>query len=634
MSLFYSHLHKSKVILRLVLACLLWGAALTATAGYPYYLQVGQYEKKGNAEQFLKSIQTHSPYPAAVREMQMPNKKVYQVVIQGFHDQTELRTFQATLHKDGVDSLVKKQSQLDDHYEFAPSPVVEATQTEKTQTDINNAIEDPEYLLKHDVHFRMAPTINNEAPFFLSLRDAIYLSLRYNTQLQSTELDRIVQRYSVRMAKNKFEFQYALDGAGNWNWAKDLGVNKSTTNSLNLTPSIKKKTRFGTEASVGLMNNYDNYSYAPQLTLNVKQPLLRGFGKTFNEQSLNDQLDDELSNQMGMKQAVIDRITDVIMAYRSLIQQNNSLDTQKQSLKEAKKTYWINEKNIKAGTLSPKGNIQQAFQVSYIESNLESQENTLIQAKQRLLTAIGLDPNMNVKVPSDVAIEKLLVPDLKQTQKKALANNTSYQQAIVSYRKTKRAYEVMKNKKRWQLDFNASVTTGGSAISNADSSIKRILTLRNNGAFNAFINRLFNEGTNGEQLGLTFSIPIKDLSLRSEMIAAKVTLEKSRLQLLALKRKLETDVINSINSIRTQVRLYNMNLKQVALAKESYELELKRQEAGIASSIDVTNTQNQLISARNNLIGAKISYLDEITKLEQMLGTTLEVWKMDIRFLE
>lgn len=615
----------------LVCVLLLWSH--TVMASYDYYLQVGRYDKLANAQQFLKSVETYSSYPAAIREIQSKKKTVYLVVIQGFSDRSDLKAFQKTLRDKGVTSVVKRQSDIDHHYDFALAPAVEASSVEQSQDDLNFAIADPEYLLKHDVHLPISPTINNEKPFFLSLRDAIYLSLRYNTQLQSAELDRIVQRYSLRMAKNKFEFQYALDGAGNWNWAKQLGVNQATTNSLNLTPTIKKKTRFGTEASVGLMNNYDNYNYAPQITLNIKQPLLRGFGKTFNEQSLNDQLDDELSGKMGMKQAVIDRVTDVIMAYRSLIQQNNALGTQKQSLKEAKKTYWINEKNIKAGTLSPKGNIQQAFQVSYIESNLESQENSLIQARQRLLTAIGLDPNMSVKVPSDVALEKLLVPDLKKTQAQALAKNTSYQQAIVSYRKTKRAYEVMKVKKRWQLDFNANITTGGSAITGADASIKRILTLRNNGAFNAFVNRLFNEGTNGEQLGLTFSVPIRDLSLRSEMINAKVSLEKSRLQLLSMKRKLETDVINSINSIRTQVRLYNMNVRQVALAKESYELELKRQEAGIATSIDVTNTQNQLISARNNLIGAKITYLDEITKLEQMLGITLEVWKMDIRFL-
>ncbi len=76
-----------------------------------------------------------------------------------------------------------------------------------------------------------------------------------------------------------------------------------------------------------------------------------------------------------------------------------------------------------------------------------------------------------------------------------------------------------------------------------------------------------------------------------------------------------------------------MHIKQLGLAKRSYDIEVKKRKAGISSALDVTNTQNQLIDARNSLISAKISYLEGVSSLEQLLATTLETWKIKMRFI-
>jgi outer membrane protein TolC len=61
-------------------------------------------------------------------------------------------------------------------------------------------------------------------------------------------------------------------------------------------------------------------------------------------------------------------------------------------------------------------------------------------------------------------------------------------------------------------------------------------------------------------------------------------------------------------------------------------LEKKKQQAGITSALDVNNTQNQLILAQAGLIGAKISYLNALSALQRLLGTTLDEWQIKLRY--
>ncbi|WP_347252070.1 TolC family protein, partial [Legionella sp.] len=108
--------------------------------------------------------------------------------------------------------------------------------------------------------------------------------------------------------------------------------------------------------------------------------------------------------------------------------------------------------------------------------------------------------------------------------------------------------------------------------------------------------------------------------------------EKDRLNLIAMKRSLETTITNTINNIESLAKRYQLAEKQVALAEKSYELEKKKQQAGIASALDVNNTQNQLIQAQMGLIGAKIAYLNQLSALDRILGKTLDHWQIKLRY--
>lgn len=503
-------------------------------------------------------------------------------------------------------------------YKWVDHPSAEIKRLHKAEERLKHAIKNPEYMLNNWIDLPSSPTSHTRKKVHLTLREAILLALRYNPNIRNAELDRIVQRYQLRLAHNEFELQYALAGTAGIEKTTYSGIGNTITHNYMATPELSLKTKYGTQAAVHMDNNVSAIgNYNPLLNLSFTQPLLRGFGRAANESALLDAIDNEWLNKLNLCQSVSDQITQVISAYRALILSGNNLQNQRLQLKEADKSYVTNEKKIAAGQLEPTANIQQSYQIESLNLMVEQAENDFRTAAQDLLQTIGLDPEMSLAVPSDVTLKKITIPDLGQSIAQALQHNAQYLALKMVLRADERAYEVAKNQQLWQLDLNANAQAG--TINNVDNA-------------NPGLKAIYN-GTNiVESAGVTVTIPLHDIGRRNQLIAAKVRLEKDRMNLIAAKRALITMIKNTIGTVQSQAKRVELANRQVALAAKSYELEKKKQQAGITTALDVNNTQNQLIQAQMGLISAKISYLNQLSTLQRILGTTLEHWKINLSY--
>lgn len=515
-------------------------------------------------------------------------------------------------------ALPNKPAKTGSLYRWVASPSTEMQRISKADERLDDAIKNPEYMLHHWVDLPTSPTSHTRKKLHLSLREAILLALRYNPNIQNAELDRIVQRYQLRLAHNEFELQYALAGTALIQNSRYSGVGNAENHSFLATPELSIKTKTGGQASLSMDNSVAAVgNYNPLINLSFKQPLLRGFGKAANESGLLNAIDNEWLNKLNLQQSVSDQITQVITSYRSLILSGNNLQNQRQQLQEANKSYEINEKKIAAGQLEPTGNIQQSYQIESLNLMVEQAVNDFRTAAQDLLQTIGLDPDMRLAVPSDVTLDKIIIPDVNESISQALNHNAQYLALKMVLRADERAYAVAKNQQLWQLDASANVQAG--LMTGVDNNT---VGMRN----------IYNGQNMTESAGVTLTIPLRDIGRRDQLISAKVRLEKDRLNLIAAKRALITTIKNTISNIQSQAKRYELAKRQVDLAAKAYELEKKRQQAGITSALDVNNTQNQLIHAQAGLIGAKISYLNQLSALQRILGTTLEYWKIKLRF--
>lgn len=489
-------------------------------------------------------------------------------------------------------------------------------QMQTAQHHLQEAIHNPEFMLQHWIELPTLPSANTKKIMHLHLREAILLALRYNPNIQNAELNRIVERYQLRLAHNEFELQFALAGEMAYTHNTFSGVGSRSNKAFTAAPEVHLKNAYGTQFSVHVDNNVNSWNdYTPLLTASITQPLLRGFGTDVNKLSLLNAIDSEAINKIQLAQTVMDQITEVINAYRNLILSGHNLKNQKIQLDEAKKTRLINEQKIQAGELAPTANIQQSYQIESLNLLVEQEKMEFKNATQNLLQIIGLDPKTRLAVPNNVDLNKVHVPSLEQAITIALTHNTQFLAQKMQVRADQRAVKAAKNQQLWRLDLQANAQTG--LVSNVER----------NSANNIYTGRNTNQGVN-----LILTIPVRDLPQRSQLINAKVALEKDKLMLKASQRALITLVTNTLNTITSQARQYELSQKQVYLAEQSYNLEKKKQAAGISSALDVNNTQNQLIQAQNSLISAKIAYLNQISALQRILGTTLDAWQIHLRF--
>jgi outer membrane protein len=450
---------------------------------------------------------------------------------------------------------------------------------------------------------------------FLSLREAILLGMRYNPNIKNNEIDRVIQKFDLRLAYNKFELQYALTGNASLTQSRIGNVRQKNVQTYNLIPEASLKTGLGTSFKVSVPQNEDAYVYRPHVQLQVNQPLLRGFGVAVNEASLNNSIDGETINQLSLKQNVINQVTTIIQDYYTVIESNYSVQTARRSLKEAREVVTNNKALIKAGRLAPTVNVQANAQVQSLKLSLIEAENARDQAKQTLLQQIGLNPNMKIRLPHNVDIGSTQLPQTKQAIDTALRQNTAYKTALINFRQNQRDYVVAKNDQRWQLDAQATASYGGSIDDDNDHGVQSIVNGRNY----------------RQSVGLNLSIPIHDLSRQKELLSSRLTLDKDKINLAADKRKLIGQVKNQMTELKNKLRQVRIGYLSVKLAKQNYMLERKKQAYGRASALDVTNSQNALIQAQIRLIANKIAYLNAKANLQSMLGATLKAWSIQLQ---
>ena len=503
-------------------------------------------------------------------------------------------------------------------YRWVDNPATEMQRVDMAHQRLTQAIKNPEYILDHWIELPTSPTSNGRKTLHLSIKDAVLLALRYNPNIQNVELDRIIQIYQLRLAHNEFELQYALAGQAAVNKSRYSGVGNGTTQNYLAAPEFDLKTKLGGHVALKMDNSAMAIGdYNPMLTFSLTQPLLRGFGLAANEAGLLNAIDNETLNKLNLQQSVIDQITQVITAYRALILSGNNFQMQQRQLIEAHKSYDTNEKKINAGELEPTANIQQSYQIESLSLMVEQAENDFKTSAQNLLETIGLDPEMKLSVPDDVKMDNLKTPDVNESITQALEHNAQYLALKTAYRADERAYTVAKNQQLWQLDLTTNVQTGTvTGVDTVSSGLQGIYSGHN-------IN---------ESAGLMLTIPLHDLNRRNTLITAKIRLEKDKLNLIAARRALITTIKNTISTIQSLAKRYELAKRQVDLAAQSYAIEKKKQQAGITTALDVNNTQNQLIQAQSGLIGAKIAYLNQLSALQRILGTTLDYWHIKLRY--
>ncbi len=435
----------------------------------------------------------------------------------------------------------------------------------------------------------------------LTLRDAIMLAMRFNPNVKNAELQRVVDKFSLAVARNQFAPQVAITAQG-------LAQNNAKA-SFSAFPGVSYLSPYGTKVSSGLtqiINEENPSALTTDADVSITQPLLRGFGRKVTEAGLNSALDSEKINQLNFKNNVITQVVAVINAYYQLVQGYNSLEVNKLSLRDAQNTLNQTQEKIKVGKAAPTERVQQQLNMANTELSISQNENAVQQSYQNLLSLLGLDPNAQINIDKKIDYTYANIPSLSESINLALTHNITYQSSLLAYKILERNLLVAKDQQKWQLDATA----------------RYLQPLTSSGV----------SSVSSRSLTLNLDIPIRDLSRKQQLVNARIGIDQARINLRQQRNTLITSVTNAYHTVQFNQRQVQLAANTVKLALQNLDIAKIKFNYGKTTSFELTSAQTAVTNAQIGYIGQQIQYMNAVENFFQTLGTTLEKWKIRLTY--
>lgn len=222
--------------------------------------------------------------------------------------------------------------------------------------------------------------------------------------------------------------------------------------------------------------NTSSITSRQNIEINYKQPLLRGFGTQVNRASIRLARLDDQNNFLSLRSILINLITEVVQAYRQLIQMQEQLKIDQLSLEQSRRQLEFTEAFIEAGRLPKTDLVQSQTSVSQREVRLIVSQNSLESAQLKLLQVLDIDQQV---IPVATEMPAILEPPLLNPDiliQTALENNSTYLQSLINLEKRKLDLIVARDEQKWNLDLDTSYTNNLINIGNDSEDLRASLT--------------------------------------------------------------------------------------------------------------------------------------------------------------
>ena len=447
------------------------------------------------------------------------------------------------------------------------------------------------------------PQSTTIATKLLTLDEAIVLALRNNPSIHSSRLQRISDKYALELADYQFQPQFQLSTSATFTQGEKTGYAAN--------PGITYNTRYGTEMS---LTSNTNLKGDQQETFRVLQPLLRGFGR-ISEIPWLDAQDTELINRQSFKSSIIDMVTQVITNYRQVVQDHNSLTVQEKALQREQQTSAQYQLRVRAGKMASSELLQEQATLASTHLSVVRQRNQTQQDFQTLLDTLGLSPTSKLKLNTQIDFHAYHTPSKEQAIAIALNNNPQYVSQRLQLNAARRGVALAKDNLRWELNLSGAVnfdnSTGANSVVNFSNEIST---------------------TDKPTAIIELSIPIRDITSKAALIDARVGLAQAEDSLEQARRSLIRQVVNSLNNLNSELEQLNLAGKALDLQRKNLEAERIKQQYGQTTALNVNIIVDNLLQQEIDYINSQIGYLNSVTDFENLLGTTLDDWHIEMRY--
>ena len=473
-------------------------------------------------------------------------------------------------------------------------------------------------------------------PLSLTLNQCVEKALRENLDLSIELLNPEMQTLSLKEAREKFLPQFYLsyrnsdtNQPGTWSVEGEIVKTKSD----NITFNLNQRLIWGTALNLSVNNSmadttrantFINPSYASRVTLDLTQPLLRGFGAKYGRYEATKAERNRAIADTNLTARALDIVFQVEQAYWNLVQSRESLRVQELSLVNSREMLLRTREAARIGTKLGIDVVNSETDVADWEDRVLTAKRTVQMSEDTLrsllnLPAGGEDPMIPLDQPTvekrEISVERLLQTALDhrpemEVYRRRLENSAS-------------DIDYSRNQSLPQLDLRVSLwSPGQSGVRNVYDPYTGLLLSRIvGGRADSFSDIIKGKNKNWD-VTLSLTVPLANLLSRTSLARAQLSRDQTQIEFEKQRRAIEFEVHNTIRELQAKERKIESSAHSRELQEKRVAAETQRYLQGLVGSDWLFTYQRNLADAKSAEIRAVIDYKITLARLDRATGTT------------
>jgi outer membrane protein len=480
----------------------------------------------------------------------------------------------------------------------------------------------------------------------LSLEQAKDMALRNNPEIKAAGYDLEVAGNDIIRAKASYDPYLQIDSSYSKSkrpTSQTVFGRESESASVNLSSGVSTPT--GGSVSLDLRNTRQesdsmfmtlNPSYNTDLSLSMRQPLLKNSYVNLRKMDLTQKENDLSRTELSLKSKTMEVISAVEDAYWSLVKARMDLDSRRQSMALAERLHEVTRAQVDQGVLAPVALVQSEASLASARASIIRSEGDYQRAQNNLKMLLYFkseDDLLRLEIiPTDEASYEEVGLNAQGSMELALANNFALKQMELNLDNLEISNKQTKNRLLPQLDLSASISVSGLAgKSSTDPQIVQTGFVIPNpyptsqpyiiettaitsgeseyeGGYNEALESMFEQDNTSYTASVILNVPLGNRAARSDWRSARYNLEKMELEMSRQKR----NIIFAMESLINDVEVAHRSFEAARLARELEAQSLATEEnkfrLGMNTHYQVMEAEERFTDARSAEISALIEY--------------------------
>jgi len=542
---------------------------------------------------------------------------------------------------------------------FEQNPILSLPQAFINQWQIGAEIP-PESLIS-ERYLRTQDTLARR----LTLKETVYIAVRNNPGLTAVQLDPIAAEESVKLANAAFDpdltsqldttksvipvsspFQVTASNSYttklyDWNFA----INKVSAYTNGTLSFNFNNNRTLTNSNFAAMNP----SYTPLLEGSLVQPLLRNFGWRFATLNVTISESAQRTTQWNYGSSLNDFIQRIGNDYWGVVQAQENLRVAESALKFNNDLVRVNRISLQVGTLAPIDLQEAQSAAATAEANVYAAEAALKTARAQLRQDVMLNP-AGTFVPEDIEPAEAPNPGyvINDTEETALERMVEYSPALGGLREAIRTsllqVKFAQNQVLPQLNlgaqFGATAVSGTSVCvanfrvglpSNCTVVLAPGTKLPFGGIYGTALNRMLDAQFYNYATVLSFEMPLDNAAAKAALAQARIAYEQVRMQYREALSQSVVQVESAIANLHAFVKQVEATRNATFYAEQSLHDEQVEFRVGMATTHDLLQYQEELVTAQGNEVQASVGLENARLALWHAEGTLMNIFNIDFQ---